>query len=392
MYDCIVIGAGPAGLMAAMESSKNNKTLLIEKNPAPGKKLLLTGGGRCNLTNLKNNNDFLDEIEYNKKYLYSAINKFGPREIYNFFEERNVPLKIEKENQVFPQSDKARDILDTLVKELGKTEQKYNETVIDIKNHEIKEVITNKGIYKTKNIIIATGGSSFKHTGSSGDNLKFADILNQPVIPIFPAETGIKLSSKNDLAGTTITEVLVTFDKRKAYGNLMFTHTGLSGTAIMKISEFIYKGQEKEIKIDLLPNLNREEILALINSFDREKELFSFLNEFFTKRLSLYLINKSNLNKKIKSLTKTDIENIINILKGLNFEVKDVNELDTAYVTGGGIDLKYLDSMRMESKINKGIYFVGEALDIHGPIGGYNITLALSTGYLAGNSINKGDL
>lgn len=392
MYDCIVIGAGPAGLMAAIEASKNNRTLLIEKNPSPGNKLLLTGGGRCNLTNLKSNNEFLNEVDYNKKYLYSAINKFGPREIYDFFESKNVSLNIEKENQVFPKSDKAGDILEVLVNELKNVEQKYNETVLEIKNGKIKEIISNKEIYKTKNIIIATGGSSFRHTGSSGDNLKFASILNQPIIPIFPAETGVKLTEQTNLAGTTISEVTITFDNKKTTGNLMFTHTGLSGTAIMKMSEFIYKSSQKEINIDLLPNLSKEEIIELLNKYDREKELISFLNEIFTKRFSLYLTSRINLNKKIKSLIKEEIENLITLLKAINFIVKEVNEIDIAYVTGGGIDLKYIDSMTMESKINKGTYFVGEALDIHGPIGGYNITLALSTGYLAGSSVSKGDL
>ena len=391
MYDCIIIGAGPAGLMAAIKMSEKNKVLLIDKNTNPGKKLLITGGGRCNLTNLKNNNEFLNEVNYNKKYLYSAINKFGPKEIYDYFESKNVPLKIEEDNKVFPKSNKSADILNVLLNELGKVTKHYNETVINIKNHDIKEVITDKNTYQTKNIIIATGGSSFKVTGSTGDNMKFARMLNQPTIDLFPAETGIKLIENTNIAGTSITKVIITFENKKSTGNLMFTHLGLSGTAIMKLSEFIYKSDNKEIKIDLLPNTSKKELLCLINNFDSEKEITSLLNTFFTKKFSLYLINKINLNKKIKSLTKTDKDILLSILKELKYIVKEVNELDTAYVTGGGIDLKYINSMTMESTINKGIYFIGETLDIHGPIGGYNITLALSTGYLAGISINKED-
>ena len=392
MFDCIIIGAGPAGLMAAIKSSQNNKVLLIEKNSKPGKKLLLTGGGRCNLTNLKTNNEFLNEVNYNKKYLYSAINIFGPNEIYNYFETRNVPLKIEEDNKVFPESNQSVDVLNVLLNELKNVPQNYNETVLEIKNAKIKEVVTNKNIYQTKNIIIATGGSSFKYTGSTGDNMKFAHMLKQPTIKLFPAETGVKLIEQTYLAGTSILEVTIYFENKKSTGNLMFTHLGLGGSAIMKLSEFIYKSSNKDIKIDLLPNFSKEELLTIINNYNSEKNITSLLNNYFTKKFSLYLVNKININKRIKSLTKTEKEIIINILKELRFEIKEVNELETAYVTGGGIDLKYINSMTMESTINRGIYFIGEALDTHGPIGGYNITLALSTGYLAGLSINKEDL
>ncbi|MDD2238276.1 MAG: aminoacetone oxidase family FAD-binding enzyme [Bacilli bacterium] len=392
MFDCIIIGAGPAGLMAAIKSSQNNKVLLIDKNSKPGKKLLLTGGGRCNLTNLKTNNEFLNEVNYNKKYLYSAINIFGPNEIYNYFETRNVPLKIEEDNKVFPESNQSVDVLNVLLNELKNVPQNYNETVLEIKNAKIKEVVTNKNIYQTKNIIIATGGSSFKYTGSTGDNMKFAHMLKQPTIKLFPAETGVKLIEQTYLAGTSILEVTIYFENKKSTGNLMFTHLGLGGSAIMKLSEFIYKSSNKDIKIDLLPNFSKEELLTIINNYNSEKNITSLLNNYFTKKFSLYLVNKININKRIKSLTKTEKEIIINILKELRFEIKEVNELETAYVTGGGIDLKYINSMTMESTINRGIYFIGEALDTHGPIGGYNITLALSTGYLAGLSINKEDL
>lgn len=392
MFDCIIIGAGPAGLMAAIKSSQNNKVLLIDKNSKPGKKLLLTGGGRCNLTNLKTNNEFLNEVNYNKKNLYSAINIFGPNEIYNYFETRNVPLKIEEDNKVFPESNQSVDVLNVLLNELKNVPQNYNETVLEIKNAKIKEVVTNKNIYQTKNIIIATGGSSFKYTGSTGDNMKFAHMLKQPTIKLFPAETGVKLIEQTYLAGTSILEVTIYFENKKSTGNLMFTHLGLGGSAIMKLSEFIYKSSNKDIKIDLLPNFSKEELLTIINNYNSEKNITSLLNNYFTKKFSLYLVNKININKRIKSLTKTEKEIIINILKELRFEIKEVNELETAYVTGGGIDLKYINSMTMESTINRGIYFIGEALDTHGPIGGYNITLALSTGYLAGLSINKEDL
>lgn len=391
MYDVIVIGTGPAGLMAAIEASKTKKVLVLEKNSIPGKKLLITGGGRCNLTNLKSNREFLDEVEYNKKYLYSAINKFGPEEIYNFFTNSGVKLKVEEDNKVFPVSNRSSEIVYTLIDKLNKVQINYNENVIDVNLQDnLFEVETNKNKYNSKYLVIATGGSSFTQTGSSGDNLIFANKLNQKVTPIFPAEVGIILNDDlSFLAGTSLEEVTVKASKINKTGNLIFTHKGLSGTAIMKISEFIYLNKNKEIYIDLLPSYSKEELVSLINSYEKEKELISFFSDFFSKKFSSYLLDKVNLNIKIKNLNNKLIDILINELKNHKFSVKKVEDLEKAYVTGGGIDMNYIDTTKMESKINKGLYFVGEALDIHGPIGGYNITLALSTGYLAGISISN---
>jgi len=391
MYDVIIIGTGPAGLMAANVIDKNTKLLILEKNDKPGKKLLITGGGRCNVTNLKSNNDFLNEIHHNRKHLYSTINNFGPWDIYNFFIDNNVPLKEEDENKIFPASDKAVDILNTLLKNINK-KINYNECVEEIiyKENNIK-IITNKDIYTTKNLIVATGGTSFKNTGSSGDHIMFAKMLNQPIIDLYPAETGIILKDKLDLAGISLEDVRVSFNKNEFYGNLMFTHKGLSGSSIMKSSEYIYLDKINIINIDLLPNITDDELYNLIINYNREKEINTFLNNYFPKRLSSYILNVNNLqdNFKIKNLTKTQTLKLVETIKKCTFEILKTYDINEAYVTGGGIDMKFINSKTMESTINKGVYFVGECLDIHGPIGGYNITLALSTGYTAG--INVGD-
>ena len=389
MYDCIVIGAGPAGLMAAITASQDNRVLLIEKNASPGKKLLITGGGRGNLTNLKGMHEFLDEVSYNKKYLYSAISKFGPRDTYNYFVDNNVPLKEEAANQIFPVSNKANDILTALLKNTEKVEFRYLETVQKIVKNEEFEVITDKANYRTRNVIIATGGASYPNTGSTGDHLNFAKMLGQPVIPLFPAETSILLNEVNDLAGTAISDVVIKYLNKQTTGNLMFTHQGLSGTAVMKMSEHLYLNSEKTIKIDFLPAKTEAELYDFIAEYDAEKELLNCLSSLFTKRFSAYIITQLGFNKKIKSLNKSEIIKTVSLLKNMLFSVKAVAPLEQAYVTGGGIDLNYIDTTTMESKLNKNVYFVGEALDIHGPIGGYNITLALSTGHLAGSSINN---
>lgn len=386
MYDVIIIGAGPAGLMAGIQACKNNKVLVIDKNKGPGKKLLLTGGGRCNVTNLKDVNRFLNEIEYNKKFLYSVLNKFSPYDIYDFFVKNGVDLKEEEDNKIFPLSDKANDILNALIKNLNNVDFKYNEEVLNITVSSIKEVITSKGKYQTKNIIIATGGASYKHTGSTGDHMRFAKSINQPTIPLFPCETRIILKEKPDLAGTTISDVKIIYEHRETAGNLMFTHRGLGGSSIMKMSEHIYKSASKELYIDLFPNID---IYEIINNYDRDKEMFTFLNIYFSRKLCLYLINKIGSNKRIKQYNEKELRNICYLLKKLPFIIDKVENIEVAYVTGGGIDMNYIDSSSMESKINQGVYFVGETLDIHGPIGGYNITLALSTGYLAGNKVGE---
>lgn len=389
MYDCIIIGAGPAGLMCRAILSDKNKVLVLEKNNVPGKKLLLTGGGRCNITNLKESNTFLEIVDYNKKYLYSSINRFGPQEIFDFFQNQGVELKIEEDDKVFPKSNKAKDILNALLNAGNIHQINYNEEVLKIETGNIKKITTNKSVYTCKNLIVASGGSSYPITGSTGDNLLFAEMLSQPVVEIFPADTGVILEEDLDLAGTTIDSVIISHGKLKKTGNLMFTHKGLSGSAIMKISEFIYKSTSKTINIDLVPNLEFNEFIDNLEKYS-ELNLEIFLEKYFTKRFSKFLVKKLNLQKFIKSLSKNEITKVFNLIKNYSLEVKAVNDIDKAYVTGGGMDLNYVNTSTFESKINPGIYFIGEALDVHGPVGGYNLTLALSTAYSAAKNIEKG--
>ena len=391
MYDCIIIGAGPSGLMAGIKAKENNKILILEKNNKAGKKLLLTGNGRCNITNLKEGKMFLENIKTNKKHLYSTINNFSPSDIYTFFVSNGVPLKEEEDNKIFPKSDKSFDILHVLLSKFTEDEIKYNEEVKEIGYEENNiKVITNNETYIAKNIIIATGGTSFKQTGSIGDHMKFAKMLDQPTVDLYPCEVGVITDEKNNLQGTSFNEVKIKYLKHEKIGKLIYTHKGLSGSAIMELSEYIYQNKEKEITIDYLPNTSREELLNEINNFPKEKELSTFFVNYFTKRFALYLIERLNYpeNIKIKHLNKKMIEKIINLVKEYKIIISKVDDINNAYVTGGGINMNYINSKTMESTIKKGVYFIGESLDIHGPIGGYNLTLALSTGYTAGININ----
>lgn len=387
MKDVIIIGTGPAGLMAAAKLSETKKDVLIlEKQKTPGNKLLITGNSRCNLTNLKPYKEFLDQIDYNKKYLYSAINLFGPNDIYDYFNQR-VKLKEEKDNRIFPVSNKASDILDFLLSK-NKYPIYYGQEVINIIKHDNSiEVITSDNSYKTKNLIIAVGGASYKNTGSTGDILKFAKNLNHPVVDLFPAEVGITLKEKHNIPGLSIENVEVKINKIKKTGFLIYTHLGISGEAVMKISEHVYLNKSKNIEIDFLPNLTNDSLKEEILS-EREKNISTMLSVYFMKNFSKYILNKCNVeDKKVKQLNIKQIDDIVNFIKGCIYEVKAVDKLDFAYVTGGGINLNHINTKTFESKIHENIYFAGECLDIHGPVGGYNITLALSTGYCAATDI-----
>ncbi len=369
MYDVVIIGAGASGLMLASLLSNMN-VLVLEKTNSPGKKLLITGGGRCNLTNLKGNDEFLENIKHNKKYLYSTINKFGPFEVYDYF--KSIGLKEEEDNKIFPKSDKASDVLNYLIKKT-KCKVNYNEEVIRIEDN---LVTTNKNTYQTKYIVVATGGSSYIKTGSSGDHIRLCDLIKQPCVSLFPAETSIITNDKNNLAGTSFDNVYI--HEFKESGNLIFTHTGLSGSSIMKISEHIYLKNIKEITIDLLPLIDEKDLKELLHP---EKYILNILNNFFSKRFSTYLLELCNIkNDLVKRLNHKNINDMINNIKKYKVSIKTVNDIKFAYVTGGGVDLKYIDTRTFKSKLND-IYFIGECLDIHGPIGGYNLTLAFSTAY-----------
>lgn len=392
MYDVIVIGAGPAGIMASIKASENKKNvLLLDKNDCIGKKLQLTGGTRCNLTNLKSNNDFISQIPVNNKALYSCLSQFGPHDIYHYFEDLGVKLKVEDNDRVFPQSNKASTITDALYNELVKNNVtiNFNESVIKINiENDTKEITTDKGTYKTKNIIISTGGFSYPHTGSTGDGYRLSKTIGQPVTKLYPAETFLITTEEFPLAGITMDNVIISINKRTVDGSLLFTHKGLSGPAIFKISEEVYKNlkdyNEAIIKIDLIPNYSIDQLISKLNKYDQKKNIKSFFKDFLPRRLSDYLIDDERI---IATISKVERSKLIQSIKEFNVDIKNTGSIEQSFVTGGGVDIKYINPKTMESTINKGIYFVGEVLDIHGHTGGYNITIALSTGYVAGISI-----
>lgn len=396
MYDTIIIGAGPAGMMASIKASEiNKKVLLIEKNNIIGKKLQLTGGTRCNLTNLKRIDSFIKEIPVNNKFLYSSLNEFGPQDIYDYFTAAGVDLKVEDNDRVFPVSNKAQTIIDMLYKKMmsNKVDIHLNETVKKIINHgkDDKEIITDVGNYKSKKLIIATGGCSYPQTGSTGDGYRFCEDLNQPLTDIYPAETFLISKNILPLAGITLDNVVIKLDKHQTLGSMLFTHLGISGPATFKISEKVH--HQLKIKptitlyVDLIPNYSEDDLMKKFNNYESKKELISFVREYLPRRLSDYIINDNDSKRKIATLSKTKKQSIINHIKNFQIEIKATGSIEQSFVSGGGVDIKQINPKTMESINNPGIYFAGELLDLHGHTGGYNITIALSTGFVAGKNI-----
>lgn len=385
MYDVIVIGAGPAGLMCA-RNLKTDNYVVLEKTGSAGNKLLISGGGRCNFSNNKSEKLFIENLGYNEKYLHSTINYFGPKGIIEFFQSKII-LKEEADNKIFPQSDKSKDVLNVLLEKVLPNII-FNCCVLEIiKEKGFYKIISNDNMYITKYLVIASGGASFPLTGSTGDHTMFAMQLNQKFVDLYPAETSIilKESFSSSLEGLSFDNVLVKANKKSLNGNLMFTKNGLSGSVIMNLSGYIYLNNVNFIDINFLPDLSIDKILV-----NKEKQLVGAFSGILPKRLLCFLFSNYDFyEKKIKSISKRDINFIINELTNKRFFVKKVNDLNKAYVTGGGFDLNGVNTKSFESISDEGLFFAGECLDVHGPIGGYNITLALSTGASVSRAINE---
>ncbi len=386
MYDVIIIGAGCSGLFAR-KLLKNYNVLTLEKMKTSGNKLLLTGNGRCNITNLKQKKDLISMFEHNSKFLYSTINKFDAYDIYKLINEE-VELVVEKNDCVFPKSNKSSDILNFLLSDCN-TEINYNAEVTKVQKEDDYYIITTPfDTYKSKNVIVATGGVSFPHTGSTGSAIDFAKFFNIKVVDLFPCEAPIILKDNFNLAGTSFSNVEVSFDKKIIDGHLIFTHTGLSGSAIMKASEYIYKKKIKEIEINFYTKKSFEDFCNLLEKY-REKQISTTLAQIFTIKFSEYLLNKLSIDKSrlTKQLIHKEVLAIFDLITKHKFIIDKVENIEKAFVTGGGISTKSLNPKSFENKENQGLYFIGECVDIHGPIGGYNLTLALSSAYSAYSDI-----
>lgn len=408
--DVLVIGGGPAGMMAAIAaSSAGAKTILLEKNAELGIKLMMTGKGRCNLTNAeKDKRKFLEAFGRSGKFLYSAFNGFGPEETVQFFEERGLETKIERGNRVFPVSDQAGDVRRVLFEEMKKNKVGVckNSVASDMivrENKIVKLKIDSADVDEIVfvNIIVATGGLSYPYSGSSGDGFVWAEKSGHKVIASQPALTPIILKERwvEDLEGLSLKNVKISIyqDNKKRderLGEALFTERGMTGPVILDMSknvgELLKKGSVK-ICIDFKPALDFNELdLRIQRDFgvNQNKIFKNSLGELLPQKLIPVIIELSGIDpqKKINLVTKEERKKLVHLLKEMELEVERLLGFDKAVITSGGVSLREVDPKTMKSTMIENLYFAGEVLDLDAPTGGYNLQEAWSTGYLAGKS------
>lgn len=400
----IVIGGGPAGMISAYYSSLyGNNTLLIEKNEKLGKKLYITGKGRCNVTNDCEPNEFLQNVISNSRFLTSAIYNFSSADLTELLQSKGLPLKTERGNRVFPVSDKSSDVIKTLADMLKQANVKVtlNQTVTDIivENGRVGKVVTDACVYPCDKVIIATGGISYPLTGSTGDGYKFAKKLGHKLVNPVQALVPFKISGNYcaDLAGLTLKNISLNVDydgKRlfSEFGELLFTHQGISGPVVLTASSKINRLEKSKISlsIDLKPALT-EEVLdqRILRDFEEFKgrELKNSLNKLMPSSLIPFVIKRSGIKeyKKNSEITREERLRLLSAIKGFKLDYDGLMPFSQAVVTAGGVATTEVNPKTMESKLVKGLYFAGEVLDVDALTGGFNLQIAFATGVKAGS-------
>lgn len=392
-------------MMAAIAASKNNKVILIEKNNKLGKKLFITGKGRCNVTNNKDISEFFDYIPTNPHFLYSALYTFTNEDTIKFFNERGVELKVERGDRVFPSSDKSSDIIKAFEKTLMEKniEIKLGIAVKELKveNNKITSVILDNDDYiECDNVILATGGASYPQTGSNGDGFRFCKSLGHNVVSIKPSLVPIEINEAwvKDLQGLSLRNVQLTLlDKNnkiifKEQGEMLFTHFGISGPLCLSASSLIKPGEKYKIILNLKPALSEKELdLRIQKDFLKynNKDFKNALNDLFPQKLIPIMINLSKIpeNQKVNSITKEQRKFFLNLISNLTMDVRGLRSIEEAIVTSGGVDTKEIDPSTMKSKVVSNLSFAGEVIDVDAYTGGYNVQIAISTGFIAGSKI-----
>lgn len=410
----IVIGGGPAGIISAISSARNgDNVILIEKNNSLGKKLLITGKGRCNITSSIDISDFIKNVPGNGKFLYSAFQNFTNIDIIKLIEENEIKVKEERGNRIFPVTDNAKDVLMCFEKELRKyknIEIRLNTKVKEIleENKEVRGILLESGekLLASK-VIIATGGKSYPLTGSTGDGYKMASKLGHTVekirgslVPLTADK--ILCQSMQGLSLRNVKIQIKDLEKNKKiyedFGEMLFTHFGISGPTILSSSAHLLRYKEidrllKENKIkliiDLKPALSEEELDKRIRRDFEEfinKEFKNSLEKLLPKKMIESVINLSGINpiKKVNEITKGERKNLVNLIKNFEVSIDGFRPVEEAIVTAGGISVKEINPKTMESKLVKGLYFAGEVIDVDAYTGGFNLQIAYSTGYTAG--------
>lgn len=383
-FDTIVIGGGPAGMMAAISSSfYGQKTLLLEKNKRLGKKLAGTGGGRCNVTNNGNLDDLMTGIPGNGRFLYSVFSQFDNHDIINFFTENGVKLKVEDHGRVFPATDKSRTIIDVLEKkiaELGGSVITNTEIVSVKKSDERFTVKSGEHAWTCQKLIVTTGGKSYPSTGSTGFGYEIARHFKHTVTNLEAAESPLLTDFPHKaLQGISLNDVALSYGKHVVTHDLLFTHFGLSGPAALRMSSFVKGGEV--LSLDALPQLSESELTEFLEE-SREKSLKNALKTLLPERLAEFFVQ--GFPEKVKQLTDKERNQLVRSIKALKIPVTGKMSLAKSFVTKGGVSLKEINPKTLESKLIPGLHFAGEVLDINAHTGGFNITSALCTGWVAG--------
>ncbi|MBS4215307.1 MULTISPECIES: NAD(P)/FAD-dependent oxidoreductase [Neobacillus] len=412
-FDCIVIGGGPSGLMAAIAAGeKGAKVLLIDKGDKLGRKLAISGGGRCNVTNRLPVEEIIKHIPGNGKFLYSAFSIFNNEDIIRFFEGLGIVLKEEDHGRMFPVTDKAQSVVDALLTQLEKLQVKI------FKNCAVAEVLYENGqtagvllrdgqTITAKSVVIAVGGKSVPHTGSTGDGYSWAEKAGHTITDLFPTEVPVTSAEpfiKNKtLQGLSLRDIELSVLNPKGKPlishrmDMIFTHFGISGPAVLRCSQFIVKAMKKwnltqvTVSLDAVPDRNEEEIFQEIMKLvkaEPKKSIKNTLKGLLPERYLLFLLEQNEIDTSAQggTIAHEKIRSFAKSCKQFEFKVNGTLSIEKAFVTGGGVSVKEIDPKTMGSKLMNGLYFCGEILDIHGYTGGYNITSALVTGRLAGTN------
>ena len=384
-YHTIVIGGGPAGMMATIASaSYGQATLLIEKNKKLGKKLAGTGGGRCNVTNNGTLDDLMAGIPGNGRFLYSVFSQFDNHDIIQFFTDNGVKLKVEDHGRVFPASDQSRTIIQALenkILELGASLATNCEVVSVTKPEDVFIVKSAEKTWTADKLIVTTGGKSYPSTGSTGYGHEIARHFKHTITDLEAAESPLLTDFPHKaLQGISLTDVTLSYDKHMITHDLLFTHFGLSGPAALRMSSFVKGGEI--LSLDLLPTTSSQELKDFLKEH-REKAIKNSLKALLPERLADFLAQ--GFPEKAKQLTPPQTEELIQKIKEMPIPVTGKMSLAKSFVTKGGVSLKEINPKTLESKLIPGLHFAGEVLDINAHTGGFNITSALCTGWVAGS-------
>lgn len=413
MSHVIVVGGGAAGMFAAIAAAKNgHQVTLYEKNEKLGKKIFITGKGRCNITNAADMEELFDAVVTNSKFLYSSFYGYTNQNVIDFFEDAGVPVKIERGNRVFPISDHSSDVIRALEREMKKVGVKV------CLNTEVKSVEAEKGKFDKVVLkdtttqtadacIVATGGLSYRSTGSTGDGFRFAENVGHKVTQCFPSL--VPMETKEpwicELQGLSLrnVEAKILDGKKELYkdfGEMLFTHFGVSGPLIISASSYVGKkfmdknGQKKELtlEIDLKPALTEEQLdQRVLRDFEENhnRQFKNAITKLFPTKLIPVMLELGGIDpeKKVNSIEKEERKQFVYLIKHFRMTITGLRDYPEAIITKGGVNVKEIDPGTMESKLVKGLYFAGEVLDLDALTGGFNLQIAWSTGYAAGNAI-----